>query len=375
VTTLRAQRDAALDLLRGYFLVVMVVDHLHSFPSLFEPLTGRGHMWASAAEGFFAISGCLVGLLRGGEVRGGRIAEVTSKLVRRAALLYLWSVSLTLAYTLAGRLMANPPTVTLEISGDPPLRLLVRALCLRYTYGFADMLPIYALFLALAPLALLLLSGGFTTLVLATSLAFWAGGLLMPLPLRFTGTPFPEMSWQVCFFPALVVGYHAAEVREHWTGLSERTRTLVVLGLCSAALAFGYLSWLDRYRDALWPDHATLLHFLFGKTRVGPGRIVVASVWLLALYVAVKAFEPAFLRAVGWLLIPLGRNSLQVYILHSAAAFFLFNLRTQVFWLASLEDAVVVGVLWLLVTTRVPPGWLPRWVTRAGPRGVTGAAS
>src|SRR5262245_56218398 len=54
------QRDRALDLLRGYLLCVILVDHIHWFPSLFEPLTGCGQLWASAAEGFLLISGFLV---------------------------------------------------------------------------------------------------------------------------------------------------------------------------------------------------------------------------------------------------------------------------------------------------------------------------
>ena len=44
------QRVVALDLLRGYFLFVMIIDHLGRFPGLFDLLTGRDKMWVSAAE-------------------------------------------------------------------------------------------------------------------------------------------------------------------------------------------------------------------------------------------------------------------------------------------------------------------------------------
>lgn len=58
-------RILALDLLRGAFLVAIIVDHLHWGPSWFRLLSGGGKMFTSPAEGFFAISGILVGYIYG----------------------------------------------------------------------------------------------------------------------------------------------------------------------------------------------------------------------------------------------------------------------------------------------------------------------
>ncbi len=59
----KRKRILTLDILRGGFLVAIIVDHLNQGPSLWYLLTGGGAMWVSPAEGFFAISGILVGYI------------------------------------------------------------------------------------------------------------------------------------------------------------------------------------------------------------------------------------------------------------------------------------------------------------------------
>lgn len=46
-------------------MVAIIVDHLNWGPSLWYLLSGGGAMWVSPAEGFFAISGILVGYIYG----------------------------------------------------------------------------------------------------------------------------------------------------------------------------------------------------------------------------------------------------------------------------------------------------------------------
>lgn len=46
-------RIHTIDILRGFFMFMIIVDHLELFPNGFDFLTGRGLLWMSAAEGFF----------------------------------------------------------------------------------------------------------------------------------------------------------------------------------------------------------------------------------------------------------------------------------------------------------------------------------
>ena len=59
-TTATNRRLLALDYLE-VFIVVIIVDHLWRWPNLFQFVSGRGELWASAAEGFVIISGLLIG--------------------------------------------------------------------------------------------------------------------------------------------------------------------------------------------------------------------------------------------------------------------------------------------------------------------------
>src|SRR5215831_17597074 len=92
----RIDRDHSIDLLRGFFICIVIVDHIGWFPSAFEVVSGRGGLFASAAEGFLLISGVLVGQIRGGEVKSGRFGVAAWRCLRRAGVLALWTAIVTL---------------------------------------------------------------------------------------------------------------------------------------------------------------------------------------------------------------------------------------------------------------------------------------
>src|SRR5206468_9667251 len=88
-----------LDQLRGLCLAIIVIDHVNLFPSLLEFITGRGQLWVSAAEGFFFISGLMVGLVRGRLAQRAGLGAATRKLWGRSWQLYVAGLILTLGYT------------------------------------------------------------------------------------------------------------------------------------------------------------------------------------------------------------------------------------------------------------------------------------
>jgi hypothetical protein len=62
---IKKPRILALDLLRGYFLVSIILNHLQWYPNGLDWVAMRGSLLVSAAEGFFIISGILLGIVRG----------------------------------------------------------------------------------------------------------------------------------------------------------------------------------------------------------------------------------------------------------------------------------------------------------------------
>jgi hypothetical protein len=59
----KSKRILSLDLLRGFFLIVIMIDHVELYPNGWDFLTGKGRLWVSAAEGFFFMSGLLIGMI------------------------------------------------------------------------------------------------------------------------------------------------------------------------------------------------------------------------------------------------------------------------------------------------------------------------
>jgi len=78
----KRRRIFELDLLRGFFVVIIIIDHLQLWPSPLRYLTGEGRLWVTAAEGFFLISGLLVGYIRGFKNKDKSLKDISIKLTK-----------------------------------------------------------------------------------------------------------------------------------------------------------------------------------------------------------------------------------------------------------------------------------------------------
>src|SRR5437660_950948 len=92
-------RDLRFDLLRGYCLMVMTIDHIGGASWLYN-FTGEGRFFITAAEGFFFISGLVMGMIYMKKIKAEGIGAVVPKLLKRAGKLYLVTVGLTLFFVL-----------------------------------------------------------------------------------------------------------------------------------------------------------------------------------------------------------------------------------------------------------------------------------
>lgn len=354
---MRLKRDITIDILRGFFLFVIIIDHLGSFPSLFEPITGGGRLLISAAEGFFFLSGLLVGRLRGNDVRHGRARKANMWLVHRATVLYVVSIILTLGFTLVARQLHYTPRVTLGVSHAPWLETIVRTLTFQYSFGLADMLPLYALYLLASIGVLYWLGKGRWRAVLIVSTAIWLLSYLAPGTLRPVGTYFSATSWQLLFVGGMVLGFHNDTVQEWWSGLGQRLR-LRILGLLTVAAGIGIaLSWAFRLVHGLYDQYKIVAEPAFDVIKLGPGRVLLFATCIIVAYHGVKHYEAQVNRWVGWFFLPLGQYSLFVYVLHSIIVFpFIGFPVSNEFWRASFLDAAAVGLIYLLtlVYSRLP---------------------
>src|SRR5512135_3375076 len=91
------KRDLRLDLLRGFAVVVMVVDHFGGSSWLYL-VTGGNNFFVSGAEAFIFISGLVVGMVYGAIALKQGIRAAQIKALQRAWTLYKLAVVLTLLF-------------------------------------------------------------------------------------------------------------------------------------------------------------------------------------------------------------------------------------------------------------------------------------
>jgi fucose 4-O-acetylase-like acetyltransferase len=93
-----------------------------------------------------------------------------------------------------------------------------------------------------------------------------------------------------------------------------------------------------------------LFTYLFQDNRTGLLRLPLFILWFGALFMLVRRYEGAVMKWAGWLLLPLGKNSLYVYILQSVVVFSITLLMIpQEYVMNSLINIVAVLICWVAV--------------------------
>ncbi|MBL8158890.1 OpgC domain-containing protein [Candidatus Saccharibacteria bacterium] len=363
----KAERIIALDYLRGFFIFVIIVDHLNRWPNIYEFFTGRGALWASAAEGFFIISGFLIGYIRGHKNLRKPLREITVTLWKRAAILYLWSVLLSLLFiitiwytNISDTLRPNMPFTPGDI-WEPLKQVLLQ----NYAAGWSYFLKLYWIMLLIAPLAVWLFRKRQEWLVLLLSLGIWFWG-------QFANVDW--MQWQLLFFVPAIAGFHLDTIRGWFGRLAKPTQRRLTIGIFTAfgltllMAAFWTLGWFfvehqyhimtrEQYvAERFWIDA------IFLRDPLTIGRILLSYLWFLGLLMLFHKLVPFIKRWLAWLLLPFGTRSLTAYILHGLVLIIVQGLVpvTDNFFFNTLLATLIVLVVWGLLRLR--------WVQRVIPQ-------
>ena len=355
-------RDLRLDLLRGYFVFAMVIDHVCGSSPL-QLLSGGNQFFTSAAEGFVLTSGLVAGLVYGRLVQRDGLARSLMKMLNRAAKLYLLTISLTLAFLPFSEALHLPWAT--GTGGQSVVATIISILTLHRTYFLADVMLIYTLLFLAAPLALLLIDQGKRAWVLGGSWLLWGLFQLWPasagLPWPIAGNGlFNFSAWQVIFFTGLAFGYG----RKAMPVPAPRTARwlLAATGVALAALIglFVALRANALHGGALDGLRVALQTLFLDKADVRPGRLLATGVTFSFLFLAATVFWQPLQRALGWLLLAFGQHSLYAFTMHvglvALAAIVLTPLGRSggvPLWVNALVQASSVAALWLCVRFQV----------------------
>jgi hypothetical protein len=315
------ERILAFDLLRGTFLIEIIVNHIAWSPSLLTFIGGGGELFASAAEGFFAISGVLVGYLYGPRVLK-ETGKVFRKIWKRALLLYCLATFFTLFYT-AWAVLEPTSTAYQTLYIREPWRFIVDTFTLRYAFGWAEFLNRYALFMIAAPFAVWLIAKGRAWIVALISFAIW-------FLLRETERFLPFSAWQLVFMFGIIIGFYLPHIEDWFRSLARSVQKSIFVGVCLIAVA-SYVFSMFLFVVApltLGPDSSVtelrnqLLPY-FDKNHLAPARVFIGIIWFTALYMLFRRYEKQISRGTSGILEVFGRQSLFVYCLHAFIIFFI----------------------------------------------------
>lgn len=364
----KRERVIALDLLRGTFLLVIFINHIAWSPTFFDVITGRSHLFASAAEGFFVISGMLVGYIYGPRVLT-KTAQTIKHLWKRAGWLYLLAVGFTCLYAFMATILPQD-----SFRNQPMIpefgEFVWRTLTLQFGYGWADFLSRYAVLMAFAPLVLVLIAKKLWWVAAAGSILIWA-----TLGQSFVST---ITAWQLVFTGGVIIGYYLPQIEAAIREIPKKQRTLLANTLftvaaitfaISTALTIIFPTLAGGYQHLFSPSfnafilqaidfRFTLDQSVFHRDTLAIGRILIGVLWFAALFVLYRKYEKQIDKATKGTLLLLGTNSLFVYGLQSFVLFLMDAFldpsgETNIF-LNTFITTTAIYIVYLATKHRVP---------------------
>lgn len=363
------KRDLRLDLLRGFAVLVMVVDHFGGSSWLYL-ITGNNNFFTSGAEAFVLISGMVVGIVYGAIARRDGLKAAARKALERAFTLYKLTVVLTLAFAAISDYFQLPWAQGVDIGN--PIEFTFNVLILHQTYYLVDIPLMYTLLMAVAPIGLYFLLKRRTAVLLVGSFLVWLGFqyvnsqqiIIYPI---IGNTTFHPAAWQLIFFWAMAAGYHRDWLWKLYSRLPQFLYFLV------STLLFVWILHLYttevKVLARLYPgiDIQALVGELFNKSTVAPGRLVAVVITFQCFYLIATYFWKPLWMAAGWFFTPLGQNSLYGYTMHVVIIGLFYvvlpylpgHITERGLINTSLQLAVL-GILWGMIRRHFAFDFIPR---------------
>lgn len=274
------------------------------------------------------------------------MTSITKKLIHRALLLYVWFVGMSILYTvILWNVTLIGPVPWEKIGKNQWNDLLLPTITFEYAHIWVHFLYMYAIFLALTPIAVWLLRRGASSLiVLLVTLGFIVGKL----------NAIEWMEWLPIFFLPTIAGFFLPSIQRKWSSFNKRRRhkLLTILYTFTAITLISSIT-----TTFIIPDHpiSIILNGMFSKdTTIHVSRILLSFIWFTALVCIFNQFLPTLKRWLSWLLLPLGTSSLSAYILHGLVIIvigLLFEVSTNIVINTFLG---VVSILMVNVLLRTP---------------------
>lgn len=312
------KRDLRLDFLRGFAVLMMVVDHFGGSSWLYL-ITGGNTFFTSGAEAFVFISGLVTGLVYGAIALKEGLKAAQIKALRRALTLYKLNLVLTVLFAAFSLHFELPWAKDVQI--DNPLRFVLDVIMLRQTMYLTDIPLLNSFLMLLTPVALWLLYKKRTCWLVAGSGMLWMAFHLFTNQMQFPwpiagNTTFHLAAWQLLFFLAMAVGYHCTRLTEKLNQIPRRPYFVLAGVLLIGLVQFHASNGTMLSQIIPDVDKTDWMTTFFQKSTLAPGRLIASFIVFQFAYLAATLFWKPLSTNLGWIFVPLGQNSLYCYSMH-----------------------------------------------------------
>jgi hypothetical protein len=334
-------RFLALDYLRGFFIVVIIIDHLWRFPSLWSIFTGEARLWVTAAEGFIIISGFLIGYVRG--YKGLRLPfkQVARKLAARSGLLYLWVLIGSVVYAAIDwyvTIVPNVPSPTVQLSSW--LEYIIRILTLQEAAVWVYFLLLYAVFIMASIGFVWLLRKNLWWVAVAISIALYIVGFMHSVPM---------LKWQIVFFMPALVGFYFNLIYAWWQSRTDRARTKITYASVGSTIILLFISFVSTYLNWLPFDLSRTLNQAFSNDLMSPARVLFAYIVFVGYARVFTLLLPLLTTKKFAILHYFGTHSLTAYIAHGVILCVINTLLSFVAIPNNIINNTLIGIVTVLM--------------------------
>jgi hypothetical protein len=365
------QRDRALDVLRGWAVILMVLSHVA--PSSAVSTLAHLPFWISAADSFILISGIVLGVRAASRAAQTSTWNAYRHIFKRAFELYLVHVALMFAVVAIHETTGKLDVASVaSVGGFLKATLLILSLRLQ-SNDYMNILPLFILFMLAAPIGLEACRRGFTLVWLTASMLLWAFAQhnpnVVPLLHPASGeTVFSIGAWQFIFCIGMAVGFHREKTLVPFWRRNRHLLWPAMLGVTGTIFLYAQL---QRDSFGLGISLPESVQWLFAKPTWAPIRALYTLGLLFVGYVVLRRYlttetQPSAAKAaiVRYLLTPLefmGQKSLYCFIMHLAFALTATAFATSSwnFWYQELLVLGSIFGLYALAKKRVLARYLP----------------
>ena len=306
-------RDLRIDTLRGLLLIIMTVDHMYGWVRQYS-YQSLGYI--SAAEGFVFMSGLVGAYVYSRSYSKPALPPIIKRMWKRCAEIYGWHVAMFVLIMLAIFLF---PAYAAEIGASPYITL-EKAYAnfwsfFWFGYGpyYFDILPMYVVFMGLAPFVIYGWDKGLFWPLIGASVALWLSSVTGFLSLRgpdgcraFCAVAYFDMlSWQLLFVTGMALG---------WRWARNRPQVPRSGWLFAAALAICTVFFLHRWQIWEVPYFPKWWTLYESRSIISAWRITNFLAFCYVLYYPLTRYfeRTSQIRPLSYL----GSYSLQVFSLH-----------------------------------------------------------